>query len=133
MRRYFWLILPFIFIIAMEVSAFDGFKCIIKDTVSPDSSGRLVEDAFYKGFQGREFTVDRKTGRMIGALKNHEYYGEPKIINTGSEKKAFRVVTEYRPSVKFEYLTVETYEDNEFLPFLFVSSSTIMSGTCSKY
>ncbi len=133
MRIYLWLTLAFISTLPMKVSAFDGFKCTIKETVSPGNSGKLVEDEFYRGFEGREFTVDRKTGRMIGALKNYEQYGEPKVLNEGSMNKAFRVITEYRPSVNFEYLTVETYEDDEILPFIFVSSSTIISGTCSKY
>ncbi len=130
-----WLLLTafVVSLYSIKASASGGFECTIKDSASPNSLGELVEDKVYKSFQDRKFTVDRETGRMVGALKNHEYYGVPKILNVGSRKKAFRVITVYKPSVNFEYLTIETYKDVQQLPFLFVSSSTVISGTCTKY
>ena len=124
----------FSFFIATNYTyASDRFNCVIKDAKSPGVSGRLEADDFYTRFVGSKFTVDRKTGRMSGSLKNYESYGAPKILNDGSEKKAFRVITVYEPSVNFDYLTVETYNEKPEMPFIFVSSSTVVSGICSSF
>ena len=132
MKRFKFLCILLI-ILATNSYASDGFKCVVKDARSPDQSGELKVDDFYITFVGKEFTVDRKTGKMLGALKNHEYYGSPKVLNTGSEKNSFRVITLYQPSVIFDYLTVETYNEKSDMPFIFVSSSTVVSGVCSSY
>jgi len=129
-------IMLYIFSIFMATDytyASDAFKCVVKDAKSAGVSGRLETDDFYNKFVGREFTVDRATGVMVGALKNHASYGAPKILNDGSEKKAFRVITVYEPSVAFDYLTVETYNKKSQMPFIFVSSSTVVSGICSDF
>ena len=133
MKRSIMLYIFSIFMATDYTYASDAFKCVVKDAKSAGVSGRLETDDLYNKFVGGKFTVDRKTGVMVGVLKNHEYYGAPKVLNYGSEKKAFRVITEYEPSVGFDYLTVATYNKKPQMPFIFISSSTVVSGICSDF
>ena len=108
-----------------------AYQCVVKESKQLADDGTLESWDFYLG---TEFVVDRATGRMNGGLKNHGYFGDPKLIDLGSTEQAFKVITVHDagfPSV--DYLYVKSYAEGYEKPFVFRTNGDVLSGTCKPY
>lgn len=108
-----------------------AYKCIVVEASRLSEDG-LLED--WKYYIGAEFVVDKATGRMNGKLKNHGYFGEPKVIDPGGNEQALKVVTIYDagfPAV--DYLYIETFSSGYKKPFIFRDGSSVFNGLCEPY
>lgn len=86
-------------------------------------------------FLGREFSVERRTGVMSGALKNN-YISRPQVIEPGSSENSYKVVATLTRdqstgggSVIFT-LIVNEYVDEPQKPFVFLSNDVAYFGRC---
>jgi hypothetical protein len=118
--------------VADRASAYvTAYQCVVKESKMLADSG-VLENWDY-GLDA-EFVVDKGTGRMNGKLKNHGFFGEPTIIDPGSNEQAFKVVTIHDagfPAV--DYLYIKVFEEGWPKPFMYRTGSEIYSGTCVPY
>jgi hypothetical protein len=87
-----------------------------------------------KTFVGKQFSVDRRTGVMSGALKNNRT--EPQIIDPGSRDNSFKAIATFRKGqvmgsgTAVFTLIVEEHVDSPVKPFVFLSNDVVYFGTC---
>ena len=71
-----------------------GYSCVITSSYLLSDDGSLSESQYKVG---RTFTIDRGTGRAIGAIKNHNItaYGnfQPTVIDRGNHEQYFKALT----------------------------------------
>jgi hypothetical protein len=112
------------------------YKCVIEriETANNDADAK----ALYQSYIGKEFTVERKTGIMAGALKNN-YVTEPVVVDFGSKENSFKVVTTMRrdqgvgAGSNAYILTVNEYVESERKPFLFAHNDAAYFGYCTHF
>jgi hypothetical protein len=66
---------------ATNAWAAEDYRCTIESTVS------AKEKPINRIFIGKQFTVERRTGLMAGALKN-SYVTDPQVIDYGSTENS---------------------------------------------
>lgn len=125
----------FILLIIISNIALAGgaYKCTINYTAGLKDDGQMSETAYSKLRLGREFVVDKGTGRMQGGLSNYNAYGQPKVLDYGSSNQSFKAITIYKPMTLVDYLYVQEFNDNREKPFLFLNGKDTFSGTCIIY
>lgn len=111
-----------------------GYSCVIL------ASYLLDDDGSFLGREhriGRTFTIDRGTGRAIGAIKNHSItaYGnfQPTVIDRGSDEQYFKALTVYgsnNPSI--DVLVVKEFADGIKKAFMFNHNGEVDTGTCEN-
>lgn len=109
-----------------------AYKCVIEERLKLTSAGELesIKSGFYAG---KDFVVDRATGRMSGILTNHGSFGQPEVKDYGSSDQAFKVVTEFSGNTMIDYLYVQEFVSQSDKPFIFVTSDETFSGLCRAY
>lgn len=113
------------------------YRCVVERVTSTDldPKGRL---AYLKSFVGKEFTVERRTGIMAGALKN-AYLTNPMIVDPGSKDNSFKAVTTLPlnpalgPGSNAYLLVVNEYVEGPKKPFVFVENDEVYFGNCIHY
>ena len=125
------------------VLAVGGYKCTVKSGYGVTNEGLLQNDKdIYPNYwlvNGGEttFTIDRETGRLIGAtypLGGADYTF--KVLHKGDKNTYFKAlfVDDYR---KDEILTivVEEFNSSREKPFVYMNtpSPNIFTGTCVNY
>ena len=113
--------------------AIDAYKCTIDYTATLQDNGDIQESDFTKLWLGKEFVVDKGTGRIKGGLSNDNAFGKPQIIDYGSKEQAFKVLTIFKPSTTINYLYIEEFNENQEKPFMFIDGTNIFSGKCLPY
>ena len=106
-----------------------AYKCVIND------AKRVADDGTFSEWTqnvGKDFVVDRTTGRMSGALRNHATNGDPQVIDFGSTKSAYKAVTIYKPFVALDYIYINQFS-GPAKPFIYLTGSITYSGVCSDY
>jgi len=112
--------------------ALSDYRCTIERSVSVSdvSLGHL--------YVGKQFTVERDTGLMSGALKN-SYLTPPQVVDYGSSENSYKVVTTMRQdqgagagSSVFA-LTINEYRDGVRKPFVFLSDNDVYLGWCEHF
>lgn len=79
---------------------------------------------------GKQFTVDRNTGLMTGALKN-SYFTDPQVIDYGDSGNSYKVVTTMRneqgagAGSSVFALTIMEFKDGERRPFIYLSEADV--------
>jgi len=84
-----------------------------------------------KAYVGQEFTVDRVTGRMTGALRN-SFDAKPQVVDQGSKDSAFKVVTTEKVhvgSIVFA-LVIDEFVASSRKPFVFLRNTDVFFGSC---
>ena len=113
------------------------YKCIVERVTSADATTQNLE-FLEKNFVGKEFTVDRRTGLMAGALKN-AYITAPVVVDHGSNENSFKAVTMLRKeqgagrSSNAYLLVVREYVASARKPFLFAENDDVYLGTCTHF
>ncbi|WP_339421295.1 MULTISPECIES: hypothetical protein [unclassified Pseudomonas] len=114
---------------AAGVSAGSDYGCTIERVVGAS------DDAYSQAYVGKKFNVDRLTGLMVGALKN-SYVTNPQVIDHGSSKNSFKVVTTMRKDQgvgagsNIYALTINEYQNGARKPFIFLNNDQAYIGWC---
>ena len=118
----------------MDLLKSQGYSCVITSSYLLSDDGSLSESQYKVG---RTFTIDRGTGRAIGAIKNHNItaYGnfQPTVIDRGNHEQYFKALTVYgsnNPSI--DVLVVQQFADSEEKPFMFSRSGEVTTGVCKN-
>lgn len=111
------------------------YLCKILQAVELSDDGRLVEhDGVWKTLIGQSFTVDRRTGEMIGPpFDTDGWLGGVKVLNPGSNENSYQaIVVSGQPNVTAKYIYVSEHYEGQYKPFWGNGSyRVIFSGTCS--
>ena len=112
------------------------YRCVIERIAVANEDRRSIE--FRETYIGQEFTVERRTGLMAGALKN-SYATEPQVIDMGSAENSYKVVTTMRleegagAGTNAYLLTVNEFADGREKPFMFAQNDVAYFGTCVHF
>lgn len=127
-----WIVALFAMIGAASASAAVDYRCTVERVVAAS------EGESNQVYIGKQFTVDRQTGLMIGALKN-SYVTEPQVIDHGSLETSFKVVTTMRKdqgagaSSNIYALTINEYQNGSRKPFIFLNNDEAFLGWCEHF
>ena len=116
--------------VSTNVLAVKNFKCSVQDAKKVSENGLLVSNNVTKIYIGREFVVDRESGKMIGEVTNHNSGFIPKVFDYLPSENGYKVVTTYSPHPSIDYLHIVEYVESLEKPFFYTTGSTIMSGKC---
>lgn len=114
------------------------YRCTIQRIYDADGDKSQLIDGQRKLYIGKEFTVDRRSGVMIGALKN-SYMTEPVVIDRGSKDNSFKAVTTMRrdqgvgAGSTIYALVVKEYVESPQKPFAFLTDDTVYFGSCAHF
>lgn len=137
--------IPFIsllfFIASLPGLSFAGsqdYKCKIERVSFAEGDDSDTYKMFAKAFIGEEFTVDRKTGLMVGSLKN-SYVTSPQVIDIGSSENSYKVVSTMRviegagAGSNIYALNVEEFVEGPTKPFIFLQNNKVFFGSCEHF
>lgn len=119
-------------------SALPDYRCRIESVHRAATGPDAVLESERKSKVGKEFTVDRRSGRMIGALKN-AYATEPVVIDYGSSENAFKAVTTMTRSQGLGHssslfaLVINEFDEHPKKPFAFLSGDMVYFGRCEHF
>ncbi|MEG3035611.1 MAG: hypothetical protein RR877_09030 [Aurantimicrobium sp.] len=114
---------------ATNVWAAEDFRCTIESTVA------AKEKPINRIFIGKQFTVERRTGLMAGALKN-SYVTDPQVIDYGSTENSYKAVATIRKDQgagvgsSIYALTINEYDKGDRKPFIFLQNDEAFLGWC---
>ncbi|PYD04894.1 hypothetical protein DND90_13070 [Pseudomonas syringae pv. maculicola] len=117
---------------AANASAAVDYRCTIERVVAA-SEGKSNQM-----YINKQFSVDRQTGLMIGALKN-SYVTNPQVLDHGSLETSFKVVTTMRKDQgagagsNIYALTINEYQDGPRKPFIFLNNDEAFLGWCEHF
>lgn len=126
-------LIVFLLLVSSNSWGFDSYKCTIKSVVEVSSDG-VIQD--YEQFQfqvGKEFVIDRTTGRAMGAISNHNAIGFPQVLDPGSSEQSFKAVTFFKPNPMVDYLVVKEYVESNAKPFFFMTWTHLYTGLCEHF
>lgn len=115
-----------------QAIAVTDYRCTIErtDSATVNSVGHL--------FIGKQFTVERRTGLMAGALKN-SYVTAPQVIDPGSTENSFKVVTTMQLDQGLGVgsavyaLVINEYQDGPRKNFVFLEGGDVYFGWCEHF
>lgn len=114
------------------------YRCKIDRTDSASQPGSTNFEFLRKNYVGKEFTVDRRTGVMVGVLKN-AYVTRPQVIDLGSKDNSFKVITTLRleegvgQGTSVHVLVVNEWEKPERKTFVFIENQDVYFGHCVHF
>ena len=118
----------FIFIFVNSHVYADIMTCTVKDVYSLGATGNLEKGGL--AFSGAEFKVDSVSGAISGRVMDN--VSSPlckyQVLAAGTSDTSFKVMTNCGNGVAIEYLTINSYNNNEFLGV--ATPSTIVTGIC---
>jgi len=119
-------------------TASSDYRCTIERlSLAAGDSGDVYEFQ-KKHYVGKQFTIERSSGLMAGALKN-SYVTEPQVIDLGSKENAYKVVTTMRldqgagAGSNIYGLTVSEHEQGDKKPFVFLANDAVYFGNCEHF
>lgn len=116
----------------------EDYSCTISQIHSADNESNTVNNAYKKQYLGKNFTVERTSGLMIGALKN-SYITKPQVIDYGSSENSYKVVTTLRKEQgagvgsSINALTILEYVVKPKKPFIFMDGEHVFIGKCVHF
>ncbi|WP_448106952.1 hypothetical protein [Pseudomonas azerbaijanoccidentalis] len=117
---------------ATNAWAAEDYSCTIESTVA------AKEKPINRIFIGKQFTVERRTGLMAGALKN-SYVTDPQLIDYGSTENSFKTVATMRKDQgagvgsSIYALTINGYDERDRKPFIFLQNDEAFLGWCEHF
>ena len=114
------------------------YRCKIERVATAEAPPNSQLDFQTKQYLGKEFTVERRTGVMAGALKN-SYITRPAVIDFGSDGNSYKVITTLRREQgagrgsNVYVLVVNEYDKGAEKPFTFVDNAEVYFGTCTHF
>lgn len=122
--------------LASDVSSAYANDYLCKIERIDTSRSSLAE--FYQSFIGKEFSVERASGIMAGALKNN-YVLPPEVVDLGSNENSYKVIASLKqgqgagPGSNVYLLTINEYETSAKKPFLFAQNDIVYFGYCTHF
>lgn len=119
-------------------SANSDYRCTIERLEISFSPSKSVLELMRDTYVGKQFTVERRSGLMAGALKN-SFVTSPQVIDVGSKDNSYKVVTTLRLGQGAGHgsnvytLIIGEYFDTDRKPFLFAQNDTLYFGTCEHF
>ncbi len=117
--------------------ALSDYRCLIQRIITAEEQSQKL--TFYeKNYLNKEFTVERSTGLMAGALKN-SYVTKPQVIDYGSHENSFKVITTMRLEQgvglgsNVYMLTINEYSESSKKPFVFIDNDVVYLGECVHF
>ncbi|RZI54719.1 MAG: hypothetical protein EOP12_01330 [Pseudomonas sp.] len=114
------------------------FRCKVHLVTSASSLTAAEQRLLDSTYVGKEFTVERRTGHMAGALKILSPV-DPQIIDSGSSENSFKMIASMRrdqgigAGTAIYSLVINTFDSNFNKPFLFTYNTTAYRGTCLAF
>ncbi len=108
------------------------YRCTIERTVA------ATEKPLNQMYVGKQFTVERQTGLMAGALKN-SYVTDPQVIDYGSTENSYKAVATMRKDQgagvgsSIYALTINEYDEGDRKPFIFLQNDEAFLGWCEHF
>jgi hypothetical protein len=129
----------FMILVFSTAYASDDYKCQIIRLSLAEGDSENVYNMYVRNYIGKEFTVERNSGLMAGALKN-SYTTKPQVIDRGSKLiNSYKVVT----TMKIEEgagvgsniyaLNILEYVESPNKPFVFMENEVVYFGSCIHY
>ena len=118
--------------------SYRDYRCRIERVATAAPAPNTSLDLQEKTYIGKEFTVERRTGLMAGAIKN-SYVTKPQVVDPGSADNSYKVVTMMRrdqgigSGSNVYTLVVNEYEKAEKKSFLFLENDNAYFGTCVHF
>lgn len=115
-----------------------NYRCKIERVATAEQAPNTSLDFQQKNYLGKEFTVERRTGLMAGAIKN-SYTTKPQVIDIGSTDNSYKVVTTMRreqgmgAGSNVYTLVINEYEKTEKKSFLFIENDNAYFGKCIHF
>ena len=138
MKNISWTV-ALLLLISASVQANADYKCTIKRISTAEDAPNPTLKLYEKeGYIGKQFTVEKETGNMVGALKN-SYATRPQVIDSGSHENSFKVVTTMRlyegagRGTNIYALTISEYVKSTKKPFVFLENDVVFFGTCEHF
>lgn len=116
----------------------DDYRCTILRIEHSHADKAAVVELLRKTYVGKQFTVERRTGVMAGALKN-SYVTAPQVIDSGSKDNSFKAVTTMRrdqgagAGSTVYVLVVDEFVDTPKKPFVFLGNEEVYFGSCEHF
>tara|TARA_B100000686_G_C16306317_1_gene721022 strand:- start:232 stop:639 length:408 start_codon:yes stop_codon:yes gene_type:complete len=114
-------------------AGYDGYICTILQIQKLDSSGKFVKETAWEFALGKQFTIDRDTGKIIGKGLSNELYSKIKVLQRGDEKDSYKHIATNLSSahVQVQYVYVREYAEGLEKPFWATDDNyRIYSGLC---
>lgn len=115
-----------------NVWATDDYRCTIENTIA------AKEKPINRIYISKQFTVERRTGLMAGALKN-SYVTDPQVIDYGSTENSYKAVATMRKDQgagvgsSIYALTINEYDEGDRKPFIFLQNDEAFLGWCEHF
>jgi hypothetical protein len=119
-------------------AASDDYRCTIKRVERSQQDKESTLETLRDSFVGQQFTVERRSGLMAGALKN-SYVTKPQVVDPGSKDNSYKVVTTMRidqgagHGSNVYVLVVNEFVDGKIKPFVFLQNDTTYFGQCEHF
>ncbi|NUZ10077.1 hypothetical protein HUZ36_04725 [Pseudoalteromonas sp. McH1-7] len=127
------------FTLSLSLSAHAmGYKCIIERVELPSQKNVKVITLLEKQYIGKEFVVNKRTGRTIGAIDN-SYAQEPTVIDFGSKDNSYKVINSMTKEEGvglgswITALAINEYEETKMKSFTYLHNDKVLFGNCSSY
>lgn len=115
--------------------ASDEYRCTIEKRISAAVEPPSIQKAQEMAHIGKQFTVERETGIMAGALSN-AFTIDPEIIDDGTTGSAYKVVSTIKREEEHVYgsniyaLIVNEHEKTPHKTFMFMENDVVYLGRC---
>jgi hypothetical protein len=112
--------------------AAEDYRCTIESTVA--AKEKLINRIYI----GKQFTVEKRTGLMAGALKN-SYVTDPQVIDYGSTENSYKAVATMRKDQgagvgsSIYALTINEYDEGDRKSFIFLQNDEAFLGWCEHF
>jgi hypothetical protein len=108
------------------------YTCTILSANRLTDKGMLASEGPVKQFIGKEFTVDRFTGRIIGGPLDNSHL-KIQLIDKGSREMSFQSFAQSAQKTHTTHIEIQEFQASETKPF--VGTTTlyhpgVYSGTC---
>lgn len=131
MKPYF-LILTFLFPSA-SIAGESTYLCTINQIMELSDHGVMEKHAgAYKQLVGQNFSINRKTGEMVGLPFTTQSYKQVTVLDKGGKKNSYKViVTSHPPNMWVMYIYVAEHQQGKKKPFWGTDDGNkIFSGLC---
>jgi len=138
MKNKNWSIGLLLFMATFSAQADSDYQCTIQRVSTVEGAPNQTLQLYEKSYIGKQFSVERKTGYMAGALKN-SYATKPQVIDYGSKDNSFKAITVMRledgvgVGSNIYALTINEFSKSPKKPFVFLNNDVVFFGLCEHF
>lgn len=125
-----------LFLIGIDAWAIGpDYKCKIERLFFASGDSGNSYETYKELYLGKEFTVDRESGVMVGELRN-TYVTRPQVIDFGSTENSYKVVTTMKTEQgtgagsNIYALNIDEFDSGSKKPFVFMQNNKVFLGFC---